>query len=107
MAKRIEADEEQFKTHFNDFRKILASLREFKKRYYEMLHAARYLIVYYSNAEFRNRYEKASEEYNRYMDKLKIFSDEIKVRFRESLDENLTEHTQGFDKLFPSEVPYP
>jgi len=41
------------------------------------------------------------------MDKLRIFSDEIKARFRESLDEKPTEHIQGFDKLFPSEVPHP
>lgn len=107
LTKRIEADEGKFKAHLNDFRKILASLREFKKGFYDMLSEARHLIVYYSSEEFKNRYEKASEEYNRYMDKLKIFSDEIKVRFRESLDENLTEHIQGFSKLFPSEVPQP
>lgn len=102
LTKRIEADEEQFKAHLNDFRKILASLREFKKSFYEMLSEARHLIVYYSNAEFRNRHEEASEEYNRYMDKLKIFSDEIKARFKESLDDNLTEHVKGNNELFPN-----
>jgi len=107
LTKRIEADEGQFKAHLGDFRKILDSLREFKRRFYEMFSEASYLRVYYSSLEFKNRYEKASEEYNRYMDKLKIFSDEIKARFRESLDEKLTEHIQGFDKLFPSEVPHP
>jgi hypothetical protein len=107
LRERIRVHEEQFKAHLSDFRRILDSLREFKKRFYEMLSDARHLISSYSGAEFKNRYEQASEEYNRYMDDLKTFSNEIKAKFGESLDEKLTGHIQGFDKLFQSEIRHP
>ena len=102
LDKRIEANGKQFRIYLNGFRQTLVSLQKFKKRFYDMISEASYLGVYYNNSEFRKRYERSSEEYNRYMDKLKIFSDDIKVKFEESLDENLTEHVKGNNELFPN-----
>jgi hypothetical protein len=102
LDKRIEADGKQFRINLNGFRQILVSMQEFKKRFYEMISEASYLGVYYNNPEFKKIYERSSEEYNRYVDKLKIFSDDIKVKFEESLDEKLTERVKGYDELFPS-----
>jgi hypothetical protein len=101
LDKRIEADGKQFRIHLKGFRQTLVSMQEFKKRFYEMISEASYLGVYYNNPEFKKIYERSSEEYNRCMEKLKIFSDDIKVKFEESLDENLTERVKGYDELFP------
>jgi hypothetical protein len=100
LSKRIEADRKQFRVHLDDFRQTLTSLREFKKDFYDMISEARHLVVYYNSSEFKKRYERFSEEYNRCMDSLKLFSTDAQVKFAESLDENLTEHVKGFDELF-------
>jgi hypothetical protein len=101
LSKRIEANRKQFRAYLNDFRQTLTSLQKFKKSFYDMIYEARHLVVYYSSSEFKRKYDRVSEEYNRYMDKVKIFSDDVKVNFTESLDESMTEHIKGFDELFP------
>jgi hypothetical protein len=101
LSKRIETNEKQFRVHLNDFRQMLISLQKFKKSFYGMISEAKHLVVYYSNSGFKNRYDRAFEEYNRHMDNIKIFSDDAKVNFSESLDESLTEHLKEFDKSFP------
>jgi hypothetical protein len=103
LNERIEVSKKQFKVYLNDFRQVLALLREFKKGFCEMIPEANYLMSYYSvRPGFSEKYERISEEYNRYMDRLRIFSDDIYVKFKESVDESLTEHVKGFDELFPS-----
>lgn len=101
LSKRIEANKKPFRVHLNDFRQTLTSVQKFKKSFYEMISEAIHLVVYYGNSEFKKKYDKTSEEYNRYMDKVKIFSDDVKVNFTESLDESGTEHIKGFGALFP------
>lgn len=101
LRERIKVDGKQFRTHLNDFRQVLSSLREFKKSFYKMIPEIRHPTAHYSSSEFKKQYDKAYEEYNRCMDEIKIFSKEIKVSFAESIDENLTEHVKGFDELFP------
>lgn len=100
LSKRIEADRKQFRVHLNDVRQTLTSLKKFRKSFYDMISEARHLAVYYNSSDFKKRYERFSEEYNRCMDSLKLFSTDIQVKFAESLDENLTEHVKGFDELF-------
>jgi hypothetical protein len=107
LDKRTEGNGKQFRAHLNDFRGTLISLQEFKRRFYEMITEAcslpslPNLVVFWDSPEFKRRYERISEGYNKYMDKLEIFFDEVKAEFEESFDENLTEHVKEFDELFP------
>jgi hypothetical protein len=101
LRERIKVDKKQFRTHLNDFRQVLSSLRELKTSFYNMIPEVRHPTTHYSSSEFRKQYDRAYEEYNRCMDEIKIFSNEIKVSFAESIDENLTEHVKGFEELFP------
>lgn len=102
LSKRIESDKKQFRAHLREFCQTLTSTQKFKKDFYDMFHETRHLVVYYSSSEFKRKYDRVSDEYNRYMDKVKIFSDDVKANFSESLEESMTEHIKGFNELFPS-----
>lgn len=92
----------EFTSLFEDFRQILTSLKKFKKRFYEMVDEIgkiNFALIFGLDAQFQGRFNRLHKEYNGYMDRLAIFSDDIKAKLGLALDEDLIQHIHSLSEL--------
>jgi len=100
---RIKQRKAEFKILFQEFDSLLSLLRKFRNKFYEMVADTRKLNQSFAtDLQFKKNYKKFSEEFDKYMDKLEIFSDEVKVEFGLSLKKELTEHVKDLEELYKS-----
>ena len=102
LHKKIKQRNGDLEGLFKDFDSLLSLLRKFKYQFYEMVDDTK--LGFSPNSRSEKTYKKFSEEFNRYMNKLEIFSDEVKAEFGLSLRKNLTEHVKDFSELYPPAV---
>lgn len=101
LDERVKRRKEEFTSLFEDFNSLLSLLRNFKKRFYDMVNDTKKTKGFSNDSKFKKEYKRFCEEFNRYMDKLEIFSDEVKAEFGISLSKDLTEHVKDFSELYP------
>lgn len=100
LSDRIEHRKGEFTSLFEDFRTLLSLFGEFKRQLYNMLNDTKETKDFSKDSGFEKIYKRFNEEFNKYMDKLEIFSDEVKAEFGLSLREDLTEHVKDLNELY-------
>jgi len=102
LHERIEkSNGKEFSNLFEDFRKLLSSLADFKREFYNMAKETRSIANFGLDARFRTQfYNRFSEEYNGYMDRLANFSDDLKAEMGLTLDRELIEHVMNLNELY-------
>lgn len=93
-----------FLTVFEDFQNILFLLRDFRTAFYSMVEETKQDKAFGQDTDFEKQYKRLFEEYNNYMDRLRIFSDDLKVGFDLELSKEIVEHLKDFTALFPSGI---
>jgi hypothetical protein len=100
---RIEkTSEKEFRSHYEDFRQILSSLQEFKKRFYEMVHEIgeiNFAINLGVDTRFKERYDRLYKEYNGCMDDLRNFSYDTEAELGLTIDGKTIEHIYSLSEL--------
>jgi len=104
LHNRVKQRKGEFTNFFQEFSSLLSLLRKFKNQFYKMVTDTKKIHGFSNDSEFKKTYEKFSEEFNKYMDKLEFFSDEVKAEFGLSLGKGLTEHVKDFSELYPPAV---
>lgn len=104
LNEKVKQRKEDFTSLFEDFKGLLSLLRNFKKRFYDMVNDTKKIKSFSNDSKFKKEYKRFYEEFNKYMDKLDNFSDEVKAEFEISLSKDLTEHVKDFNELHPEKV---
>jgi len=99
LDEKLKEENLYFSIFFRDFQDLLFLLRDFRKAFYMMVEETRQDKDWSKDINFSKAYKKFSEEYNNYVDRLKIFADEVKAEFGESICEDLTEHVKSLNEL--------
>jgi len=96
-----ESNGKQFSNLFDDFSKLLSHLTDFKREFYNMIKETRDIANFGLDTRFRmNFYNRFSEEYNGYMDRLANFSDDLKAELGLTLNRDLIEHVLDLKELY-------
>ena len=99
---RIRKRKGEFASLFEDFSNLLSLFRNFKKQFYNMVNDTKHTKDFSKDSNFEKHYKRFCEEFNKYMDKLENFSDEIKAEFGLSLNEDLVKHVEDLSELYKS-----
>jgi tRNA G10 N-methylase Trm11 len=89
-----------FSIAFEDFRNLLFSFRKFRDAFYSMVEETKQDKDFSQDTIFLKEYKRLYEEYNNYMDRLKNFSDDLRVEFNLELSEDLIEHLKDLNELY-------
>jgi hypothetical protein len=87
---------------FEDFRGLLASLRDFKNEFYNMINETKTIKNFSQEEDFLKQYTRCREEYNDYMNRIRIFSDDVKAEFDRWFARDLIEHLKDLHELYKS-----
>jgi len=104
LDKKVKQRKEEFTSLFRDFSSLLSLLRDFKEQFYEMINDTKKFKSFSDDSKFKKEYIDFYEKFNRYMDKLDHFSDEVKAEFGTPLNKNLIKHVKDFDELHPEKI---
>jgi hypothetical protein len=91
-----------FYTVFGDFRSLLFLLRNFRTAFYNMVEETKHDKDFSQDTGFQTLYKRLHEEYNNYMDRLRSFSDDLKVEFDIELGKDEIEHLKDLNTLYKS-----
>jgi len=92
----------EFVKLFEDFRGLLASVRDFKEEFYSMINETKDIKNFILEESFVKTYTRSSEEFNGYMGRLRIFSDDVEAEFNMRLHRDLIEHLKDLHELYKS-----
>ena len=94
LKKRI-----RFSMAFEDFQNLLSLLTRIKDTFYKMFAEIKQVKDFTQVSDFQRIYKRLYDEYNKYMDKLGIFSDECKAQFNLKLNKDSIEHLKDLNQL--------
>jgi len=91
----------EFTSLFEDFRQTLILLKENRKEFYKMVDeiGLNFAMNFSLDTQFKDGFNRFFKEYNGCMDRLAIFSDDLKAELGLTLDKNLIEHFRSLSDL--------
>jgi hypothetical protein len=102
LHEKVRQRKTEFTILFEDFNNLLFLLRDFKKQFYNIVDDTRKTKDFSKDLKFTEHYKRLCAEFNKYMDKLDIFSDDVKAEFGLSLSKDVTEHIKDLNELYKS-----
>jgi hypothetical protein len=85
-----------------EFARLLGNLSEFKREFYNMIKETRNIAPLGFDQNFKLKFHEFREQYNGYMDKISLFSDDLKAdpELRWEISKELFEHIKDLNELY-------